>query len=263
MDSFKLLHFKLSAEDFEPISPINCQPFVWDTETDEAHQMPEVEKWFKKALNLPGGFHVKDVHTQIKERHLISSNITLRGGTDISIKISANDCVWIETKKKMEDFKEGQAIGKLFIVDNISVTKSMYVLTDCNDNWIIYFFMKTENHQYLASSKINDRSITLAIIREFALDEGKFIHSEIGRLVTYEANLPEPLKRKAIMDEPIPVEVDDRMADLIDDMTEKELFNMSMRKRLRLAKSFVKREEHPIIDEYIRQFSDDYDPPHH
>ncbi|CAG8580291.1 1130_t:CDS:2, partial [Acaulospora colombiana] len=105
----------LLAEDFQPISPINCQPFVWNTETDEAHQMPEVKKWFKKALNLPRGFYVKDVHTQIQERHLKSSNITLRGGIEISIGASDNDCVWIETKKKKEDFKEGQAIGELFI----------------------------------------------------------------------------------------------------------------------------------------------------
>ncbi|CAG8756573.1 4816_t:CDS:1, partial [Acaulospora morrowiae] len=251
----------LSAEDFQPVNPINCQPFVWDIETDEAHQMPEVEKWFKKALNLPRGFNVKDVHTQIEERHLKSSNITLRGGTDISIGASNNDCIWIKTKKKKEDFKEGQAIGELFIVDNKAVSKSMCVFTDCNDSWNIYFFMKTENQQYLASSEINDRSIALAIIREFALDEGKFIHSEIGKHVTYQVNLPEPLKKKARLLEHIPEEFDDRMADLIDDMSEKELFNMSMRNRLRLAKSFVKIEEQPIIDEYIRQFSDDYDPP--
>ncbi|CAG8695286.1 15295_t:CDS:2, partial [Acaulospora morrowiae] len=203
----------IQSEDFQPISPINCQPFVWDTETDEAHQMPEVEKW---------------------------------GGTDISIGASDNDCVWIETKKKKEDFKEGQAIGELFIVDKKSATNSMSVLTDCNDNWTIYFFMQTKNHQYLASSKINDRGITLAIIREFALDEGKFIHSEMGKLVTYQVNLPEPLKKKSRFLEPIPEEVDDRMADLIDAMTEKELFNMSMRRRLNIGKSIVRIEEQPV-----------------
>ncbi|CAG8479149.1 9307_t:CDS:1, partial [Acaulospora colombiana] len=53
--------------------------------------MSEVDKLVKKALNLPRGFCVKDVHTQIQERHLISSNITLRGGTDISIGTSDND----------------------------------------------------------------------------------------------------------------------------------------------------------------------------
>ncbi|CAG8613220.1 16927_t:CDS:1, partial [Acaulospora colombiana] len=84
---------------------------------------------------------------------------------------------------------------------------------------------------------------------------------EMGKLVTYQVNLPEPLKKKARFLEPIPEEVDDRMADLTDDMTEKELFNMSMRKSLRLTKGFVRIEEQPIIDEYIRQFSDDYEVP--
>ncbi|CAG8727950.1 10564_t:CDS:1, partial [Acaulospora morrowiae] len=61
--------------------------------------------------------------------------------------------------------------------------------------------------------------------------------------------------------EPIPEEVDDRMADLIDDMTEKELFNMSMRRRLNIAKSIVRIEEQPAIDQLIRQFNDDYEDP--
>ncbi|CAG8558806.1 1576_t:CDS:2 [Acaulospora morrowiae] len=246
MDSFNLMDFKSHK----------LPAIRMDTETDEAHQMPEVEKWFEKALNLPRGFYVKDVHTQIQERHLKSFNITLQGGTDISIGASYNDCVWIETKKKKDDSKEGQAIGELFILDKRSVTNSMSVLTDCNDNWSIYFFMQTKKRQYLTSSKINDRSIALAIIREFALDEGNFLHGEMGKHVTYQVNLPEPLKKKSRFLEPIPEEVDDRMADLIDYVTEKELFNMSMRRRLKIAKSIVSIEEQPAIDLLIRQFSD-------
>jgi hypothetical protein len=242
---------------------MSCQPFVWDMEIGEAHQMSEVQKWFEKALNLPRGFHVKDVHTQSYQRHIQSSDVTLTGGADISIGPSENECVWIETKKRKGNFKEGQVIGELFLIDNISASKSMSVLTDCNDNWIIYFFMKTESkEQYLASSKIDDRSIALAIIKQFVLDEGIFIHSIIGKHITYQdqANLPEPLKKKSKL-EPIPEEVDDRMADIIDNMTEKELFNMSMRRRLKIAKSIVRIEEQPAIDQLIRQFSDDYENP--
>ena len=51
------------------------------------------------------------------------------------------------------------------------------------------------------------------------------------------------------------------MADIINDMTGKELCNMKMCKRLRLAKSIVRIEEQPIIDQLIGQFSNDYENP--
>ncbi|CAG8735338.1 15303_t:CDS:2 [Cetraspora pellucida] len=236
--SFKLKHLKISAEDFQSIEPISCQPFLWNMEIDEDYQMSEVQEWFKDVLNLPRGFYVKDVHTQNYQRYIRSSNVTLTGGANISIGPSKNDCVWIETKKRKENFKEGQAIGKLFLIDHISVSKS-----------------------YLASSEIDNRGIALAIIKQFVLDEGIFIHSIIGKQITYQdqASLPEPLKKKSKLFEPISEEVDDRMADIIDNMTKEELFNMSMRKKLKLAKSIVRIEEQPIIDQFIRQFSDNYE----
>src|SRR5437764_5739450 len=52
-----------------------------------------------------------------------------------------------------------------------------------------------------------------------------------------------------------------KMADIINDMTGKELYNMKMCKRLRLAKSIVRIEEQPIIDQLIGQFSNDYENP--
>ena len=108
--------------------------------------MPDVERWFKNVLNLPRNTHVKDIHTQVKyQRHLQGANITLTGGSNISVGPSLTPCVWIETKKSVEDFIEGQAIGELLLLDNRHVLNSMVVLTDCNDHWLICFFSKMEN----------------------------------------------------------------------------------------------------------------------
>ena len=169
--------------------------------------MSEVEKWFKKALDLPRGFHIKDVHTQNYQRNLQTANVILTGGTDISIGPSATSCIWIETKKNKENFKLGQVIGELLIIDNEYAPRPMSVLTDCNDNWIIFFFFGTENQEhYLASSIINDRSIALAIIKQFVLDEGRTYLELLGKNITYQANLPEPLKKRAKFLPPIPEE---------------------------------------------------------
>ncbi|CAG8477288.1 2037_t:CDS:2 [Dentiscutata heterogama] len=259
IERYGLKHFEVN---FQPIEPIQCQPFLWDMENDEAHQMSEVEEWFKNALNLPRGFHVKDIHTRNYQRHLQTANVILTGGTDISVGPSETSCVWIEIKKRKENFKIGQVIGELLILDNTYAPRPMSVLTDCNDNWIIFFFLGTENKEhYLASSTIHDRSIALAIIRQFVLNEGRTYLEVLGKSITYHTNLSEPLKKRAKFLQYMPEENDERMADIIDDMTEKELYHMTMRKRLKLAKSIVRIEEQPIIDQLIRQFSDDYENP--
>ncbi|CAG8540290.1 8866_t:CDS:2 [Diversispora eburnea] len=118
------------------------------------------------------------------------------------------------------------------MMDKQSALNPMSVLTDCNDNWIIFFFFAEKGKLYLATSEIEKRGIALAIIKQ---KRTKF-HETITEKVDF----------------------DNRMADLIDDMTEKELYNMSMRKRL---KSVVKRDEQPIIDQFISKFSDDYEIP--
>ncbi|CAG8836983.1 11820_t:CDS:2, partial [Gigaspora margarita] len=230
----KLLEVKTH---FEPIEPIQCHPFIWDMEIDEARQMSEVEKWFKNALDLSSDFHVKDIHTRNYQRQLHTANVVLTGGTDISVGPSDTSCVWIEVKKNKENFKIGQVIGELLILDNVN-----------------------ENEEYcLASSTIHNRSIALAIIKQFVLDEGRTVLDTLGRSVTYKTILSEPLKKKTKFRESIHEEGDERMADIIDDMTEEELRNMTMRKRLRLAISIVRIEELPIIDKLIGQFSDDYE----
>ena len=62
------------------------------------------------------------------QRHLRGANVTLSGGADISIGASQKPCVWIETKKTVEDFRVGQALGELFIIDKLS-----YKRNDCLD----------------------------------------------------------------------------------------------------------------------------------
>ncbi|KAF0544897.1 hypothetical protein F8M41_002571 [Gigaspora margarita] len=200
---------KISEKHFQPIEPIQCPPFIWDIENDEARQMSEVEKWFENALDLLSDFHVKDIHTQNYQQHLQTANVVLTGGTNISVGPSDTSCVWIEVKK--------------------------------------------------TSSTIHNRSIALAIIKQFVLDEGRIFLNILGWSITYQTNLPTPLKKRTKFRQSIPEEHDERMADIIDDMTEKKLRNMTMRKRLRLAKSIVSIEELPIIDQLIGQFSDDYE----
>ncbi|RHZ52560.1 hypothetical protein Glove_460g15 [Diversispora epigaea] len=247
---------------YKPIEPISCEPFEWNMEISEDRQMSEVVEWFKDALNLSEDFHVRDVHNRSGyNRHIPSANVTLTGGTDISIGPSATPCVWVETKKRKENFKEGQAIGELFLIDKLYPTKSMSVLTDCKDNWMIYFFSETEDKKrHLTSSKIDSHGIALAIIKQFVLDEWKTVRNVAGPNIIYQTNLPAPLTKKIKL-ESIPDEVDDRMADVIDNMTGKELLNMSMRNRLKFVKSIIRIEEQPIIDQFIRQFSDDYENP--
>ncbi|CAI2191961.1 9350_t:CDS:2, partial [Funneliformis geosporum] len=112
MDDIGIKTAKLSVEDFLPLEPVSCEPFRWDIEQEEVQQMQDVEKWFKNVLSLPRNFHVKDVHKQVTyQRHLRGANTIITGGADISVGPSETACVWIETKKTLEDFKEGQAMG--------------------------------------------------------------------------------------------------------------------------------------------------------
>ncbi|CAI2182465.1 9724_t:CDS:2, partial [Funneliformis geosporum] len=90
---------------------------------EEVQQMQVVEKWFKNVLSLPRNFHVKDVHKQVNfQRHLRGANTIITGGADISVGPSDTACVWIETKKTLEDF---QAMGELFLIDKLHPTNAM------------------------------------------------------------------------------------------------------------------------------------------
>ncbi|RHZ72500.1 hypothetical protein Glove_242g60 [Diversispora epigaea] len=261
LDHFGLMIINLLTEDFQNIEPIKCKPFLWDMEISKDHQMSKVEKWFNNVLNLPREFHAKNVHTKKNKLELQNANVILIGGTDISIEVSGNPGIWIETKKRKENFKMDQAIEKLMIMNRYSVLNPMSVLTDYNDNWIIFFFLRTEGNKYLATSEIDDHGIALAIIKQFILNKGETIHKVLGKSITYKVDLSEPLTRRTKFYETITekVDFDNRMTDLIDDMTEKELYNMSMQKKLIIAKNIIKRNEHSILDKLISKFSDNYE----
>ncbi|KAF0544900.1 hypothetical protein F8M41_002575 [Gigaspora margarita] len=205
IEHYGITYFNISAEDFDPIEPISCPPFLWDAEINEDRQMS------------------RDVHTQNYQRNLQTANTILTDGTDISIRPSATSCIWIETKKNKESFKLGQAIRELLIMDYAYAPRPMSVLTDCNDNWVIFFFMEAKNQEhYLASSIINDRNIALAIIKQFVLDKGRTFLDMLGKAITYQTNLPKPLEKRTKFLPSISEKNDERMADTIDDMTEKE-----------------------------------------
>ncbi|CAG8720024.1 8043_t:CDS:1, partial [Funneliformis mosseae] len=218
----------------------------WDVDRVEDQQIDDIEKWFKNALKLPRGFHIADIHTQKNyQQHLRGANVTLMGGRDISIGPSRTACVWIKTKKKVEDFSEGQTIGELFLIDKLHPTRAMTVLTDCNNHWNIYFFLMTKDEkQCIVTCNIGDRGVALVIIKEFVFEEGMFLNELIGKDVTYEVKLPEPLKKKAkFLERIFEADNENRMADIVGDMSEQELFNMTVRKRLMLVRDFCRLDE--------------------
>jgi hypothetical protein len=47
--------------------------------------------------------------------------------------------------------------------------------------------------------------------------------------------------------------------DIVDEMSETEIFNMNARKKLLKLKEWCKLDERPYVDDMIRQFNDDYE----
>ena len=79
----------------------------------------------------------------------------------------------------------------------------------------------------------------------------------IGKNVTYQVNLPEPFKKKTKFLEPIlEANDEDRIADMVGDMSEQVLFNMMVRRRLKLLRDYCRLDEQPQVDQLIGQFSD-------
>jgi hypothetical protein len=221
--------------------------------------MENVVNWFTKALALPRNFSIKDSHKQAKHQIYLHANTTITGIGDISIGPTNTPCVWVETKKNRKYFKQGQAMAELFLLDKVYLLNSLVVLTDCNDEWIIYCFLKIDEEICLSISEISNRDTALAIIKQFVLAEGEFLHNSMGKHVNYESTLPMPLQKKIKFSEQIPGNEDDRIADMLDKMSEQELFNMSMRRRLRALRDICNVDQIPHVDQFIKLFSDDYE----
>ncbi|CAI2187839.1 18938_t:CDS:2, partial [Funneliformis geosporum] len=255
---------KLSIDDFIPIDPIHCDSFEWDLNTDENKQMDDVTEWFTKILKLPKGFKIEDIHAKTKyQRRLRMANVTLTGGSDISMGPSGTGCVWVEVKKAEKDCKESQAIGELLLADAMHILHTMVVLTDCNDYWNIFYFMEKDNEQCIANCNIGDRSIAFAVIQQFILKEGIAHASWTGKFIDYSVKSILPLERRAKFLEYVTKTDDheDRMMDIINDMSDKEKFNMNARKKLMTLRECCKLDEQPYVDQMIRNFSDDYQAP--
>ncbi|GBC06356.1 hypothetical protein RclHR1_06790010 [Rhizophagus clarus] len=255
---------KLSIDDFLPIDPIHCDSFEWDLDTDENKQMDDVTKWFKKILKLPRGFEIEDIHTKTKnQRRLRMANVTLTGGSDISMGPSGTGCVWVEVKKTAKDCKESQAVGELLLADDKHVLHTMIVLTDCNDYWNIFYFMEKGSEQCIANCDIGNRGIAFAVIRQFILKEGIAHADWTGKSINYMVKTIQPLERRAKFLEYVTKTNDseDRMMDIINEMSDEEIFNMNARKKLMMLKEWCKLDERPYVDQMIRSFSDDYQTP--
>ncbi|CAG8737452.1 30067_t:CDS:2 [Racocetra persica] len=246
-------------EDFEPLKPILCTPFQWGEEA-ESQQMGEIVKWFCDALKLPRGINVWDIHTDVNyQREIKGANIILTGGSDIAIGPSRTECIWIEAKKSAAECKRGLAIGKLLLIDNRSALNSMVVLTDCNNFWRIYYIINNNNESRIVSCEA-DRGLTLAIIKQFVIEEGNQFNEWKGKATTcVSEDTIEPLRKKAKLIEYTTEESDERMKLMIDDMSEEELFKMKARQKLMIVRKSCKLDEQPYIDRIISQLSDNYE----
>ncbi|CAG8620449.1 6711_t:CDS:2, partial [Diversispora eburnea] len=267
LDDLGIRTVKLSEKVFQPLQPITYQPFVWDMEREEAQQMSNIVTWFKNALKLPRDYHVKDIHTQVThQQNLPEANVTITGGADISIGPSETDCVWIETKKKEEDFKEGQAVGELFLIDKNHPINSMVVLTDCNDRWSIFFFATLgdrNDEKCIVKAKIDDRGIALAIIKQYVIVEGNKFFKWLGKDASYqvEVDVSSPLQKRIKFFEYIPEADDNNKIKEVGDMSRQESLNIDIRKGLTMLRNWCRLDEQPQVDKLIRQFSDDYENP--
>ncbi|CAJ0645990.1 4489_t:CDS:2 [Entrophospora sp. SA101] len=260
---------RLSARDFPDSSTIECDGFNWDMDKDEDKQMQDVKNWFENILKLGEYYFVEDVHKSTKkEVTLDKARTILQCGTDICIGPSLTGCVYVETKKSLQGLlilEESQAKGELLIANANVALDVLIVLTDCNEKWTIFFITKVENpveQYYIVTAVIDDRGKALSIIKHFVLEQGSKLDNIIGMNKRESSekiiNIEGPLSKKAKFREAV-IFCDERMLDMIPDMTEDELFRMKMRWELKMLEKLVRMDEKPIIQQYISAFSDDYE----
>ncbi|CAG8685435.1 17995_t:CDS:2, partial [Acaulospora morrowiae] len=187
----------IAKEDFEKFYYIQYPSFEWGVEA-EAQQMEEVVRWFNDALKLPRGFNVWDIHTDVyHQREIKSANVILTGGSEIAIGPRRTYCIWIEARKSMARCIKAQAIGELLLLDNNSALNPLVVLTDCNDFWDIFFIKKRNDENHIVRCTM-DRSLALAVIKQFVIEEGNRLGKWIGdKTICVSGDVIEPLRRKA------------------------------------------------------------------
>ncbi|CAG8728684.1 7098_t:CDS:2, partial [Racocetra fulgida] len=217
----QLIETLKGEKDFPDTSIIECNGFKWDMEMDKDKQMQDVKDWFNNVLNLEEGYSVKDVHKSTKkEVTLDKARTILRGGFDIVIGPSLTGCVYIETKRQSQELEaeEAQARGQLLIANANVALDVLVVLTDCNDNSVEKY--------YIVTAYIDDRGKALGLIKIFVLEQGirldKIMGINIRSSEIKEINIRGPFSKKAKFTEDVGF-CDERMLDMIPDMTDNEL----------------------------------------
>ncbi|CAG8473074.1 21266_t:CDS:2 [Dentiscutata erythropus] len=236
-----LSSISIAGKDFpDPSSYIECNGFKWDMNKDEDKQMQDVKDWFKIELNLGEDYTVEDVHKDTKN------------------EVTLNKAYTILRELKSEGY---QVKGKLLIANANIGLDVLIVLTDCNEKWSLFFIIKEEEQYFIVIAKIDDRGKALGIINDFVLEQGVKFNKILGtnlRAVENDEIKIGPLSKKAKYIEVVEF-CDERMLDIIPDMTDDELKRMNTRWRLRMLEKSIPINEKPIIQRYISAFSDDYE----
>ncbi|RIB30333.1 hypothetical protein C2G38_2152978 [Gigaspora rosea] len=149
---------KISEKHFQPIEPVQCQPFSWKMENDEAHQMLKVEEWFKERIKSTMQLSCKRYpHTKLS---MTFTNCQYQKKENLNLaKLLANE----SNRKRIDRF---DCHGKLIIGVGIAAKEAkvklnhdiqhekpvditipeeikreimdMFVLTDCNDTGEVF-----------------------------------------------------------------------------------------------------------------------------
>ena len=111
--------------------------------------------------------------------------------------------------------------------------------------------------------------MALAMIWQFVLEEARTIKKNltlVGKRPRPDptANLPAlpvHLEKRTKFRERTPEAGDGRLTEMVGDMSETELFNMQIHKKLKLLRDWCDIDQQPYVDQLLRQFGDDYENP--
>ncbi|CAG8736574.1 23664_t:CDS:2, partial [Gigaspora rosea] len=111
----------LINDDETPLQPVQCQPFSWKMENDEAHQMLKVEEWFKERI--------KSTMQLSCDTDISIDRFDCHGKLIIGVGIAAK-----EAKVKLNHDIQHEKPVDITIPEEIKrEIMDMFVLTDCND----------------------------------------------------------------------------------------------------------------------------------
>lgn len=120
--------------------------------------------------------------------------------------------------------------------------------------------MERNNNQVIAICNINNYRHALAIIKQFVLQEANNFQVWAGSKINKEVSFIPPFEHKTKFLKCNEIDEDDRMVELSEEMTELELFNMFIHRRLKILRDFYDLKEQKQVDQLIRNFNNDYEP---